>query len=91
MFLLSIGADGTSLSSGQSHTHYQSPRSSTLYPQTMADRAINKYGGLEDGQFFHPLMSPRQAKRRDGRTVEMYLDVLSKITYFYLNNLAEIP
>ena len=56
----------------------------------MADRAINRDGGVENGQFFHPLMSPRQAKRPVGRTVEMYLDVLSKITYFYLrNNLAE--
>ena len=35
-------------------------------------------------------MSPRQAKRLVGRTGEMYLDVLSKITYFYLkNNLTE--
>ena len=31
-------------------------------------------------------MSPRQAKRPVGRTVEMYLDVLSKVTDFYLNN-----
>ena len=84
MFLLSIVADGTSLyyvqsSSGQSHTHYQSPRSSTVYPQNMADRSINRDGGVENRHFFHPLMSPRQAKRPDGRTVEMHLDVLSKV------------
>ena len=93
MFLLTIVADGTSLYYVQwsiTHTQYQSPRSSTLYPQTMADRTINRDGGVENGQFFHPLMSPRQAKRPIGRTVEMYLDVLSKITYFYLkNNLTE--
>ena len=92
MFLLRIVADGTSLSSDQSHTHYQSPRSSTLYPQTLADRTtINRDGGVEDGQFFHPLMSPRQAKRPVGRTVEIYLDLLSKIIDFYLlyNNLTE--
>ena len=69
-------------SSGQSHTHYQSPRSSTLYPQIMAGRSINRDGGVEDGQFFHPLMSPRQAKRPVGRTVEMYLNVLSKIAHW---------
>ena len=94
MFLLSIVADRTSLYYVQwsiTHTHYQSPRSSTLYPQTMADRTINRVG-VENGQFFHPLISPRQAKRPDGRTVQMYLfDVLSKITYFYLKiNLTEI-
>ena len=56
----------------------------------MADRAINRDGEVENGQFFHPLMSPRQAKHPVGRTVEMYLDVLSKITYFCLkNNLTE--
>ena len=73
-------------SSGQPHTHCQLPRSSTLYPQTMADRSINRDGGLEDGLVFHPLMSTRQAKRPVGRTVQMYLDVLSNITDFYLNN-----
>ena len=31
-------------------------------------------------------MSPRQAKRPVGRTAEIYLYVLSKITDFYLNN-----
>ena len=31
-------------------------------------------------------MSPRQAKRPVGRTDEMYLDVLSKITDFHLYN-----
>ena len=52
----------------------------------MADRTIDRDGGVEDGQVFHPLLSPRQAKRSVGPTVEMYLDVLSKITDFYLNN-----
>ena len=53
----------------------------------MADRTINRDGGVKDGQFFHPLISSRQAKLPVGRTVEMYLaDVLSKITYIFLNN-----
>ena len=82
MFLLSIVADGTSLYYVQwSITH----TASHLAPQIMADRTNNRDGGLENGHFFHPVMSPRQAnKRPDGRTVEMYLDVLSKIiAYIY--------
>ena len=69
------------------HTHttsHLSPLPSTLKLWPIGD------GEVENGQFFHPLMSPRQAKRPIGRTVEMYLDGLSKITYFYLkNNLTE--
>ena len=66
---------------------HQTSHLALLYPQRMADRTIIRDGGVEDGQVFHPLiMSPRQAKRPVGRTVEMYLDVLSKITDFYLNN-----
>ena len=54
MLLLSIVADGTSLSSDITTQHtldYQSPRSSTIYPQIMADRTRDD-GGVEDGQFF---------------------------------------
>ena len=55
----------------------------------MAERTINRRdGGLEDGQFFHLLMSPRKAKRPDERTtVEMYLDVLSKIIAYILSTI----